>query len=105
MPVTAAWLNSYYHTSYDVNTLSGNALLAASYLSYYYKYYTSVCGVSGCNWDTVWPGASDNATIRDIVISVYNEGAGTMSNYGILNWGYVNNVLAFYHNRYGGSGN
>ena len=100
-PDTVAWLNSYYGINDDPYTLTGNADLGARYLHYYYAFYIgylqqndpAVCGKAGCNWDTPWPGATDGANVRDIVISVYNEGAGTMSTYGIINWWYVNDVL------------
>lgn len=118
MPTTAAWLNSYYGKNNNVYDLNGNAAMGAGYLSFYYSYYTnylqqnspSACGGGGCNWDTIWPGSVDagnpqGTTVRAIVISVYNEGAGTMANYGIINWSYVSNVLLFYHDRYGGTGN
>ncbi len=112
-PTTVTWLNNYYGISDDPYTLTGNADLGARYISYYYSFYIgylqqndpATCGMNGCDWDTVWPGATDGATVRDIVISVYNEGAGTMSNYGIINWWYVNDVILWYHTRYGGVGN
>jgi len=112
MPATVTWLNNYYGVNDDPHDIAGNAALGAGYLSFYYKYYTSylqqnapaTCGTTGCNWDTVWPGDPNGTTVRDIVISVYNEGAGTMSTYGIINWSYVSSVLNFFHNRYGGTG-
>ena len=112
MPSTATWLNQYYGTSNDPYSLNGSAHLGAGYLAYFYHYYTNYvqqnnpnyCPSSGCNWDTPWPNTTDNSTIRDIIISVYNEGAGTMGKYGIINWNYVSSVLNFYHNRYGGQG-
>ncbi len=113
MPATVTWLNNYYGVNDNPYDLNGNAGLGAGYIAYYYKYYTnyiqqtspSTCGSSGCNWDTLWPGDKNGVTVRDIVISVYNEGAGTMAQYGIINWNYVSSVLTFYHNRYGGVGN
>jgi hypothetical protein len=106
MPDTVTWLNNHYGVNDNPYDLSGNAGLGAGYIAYYYNYYTdpATCGKSGCNWDTIWPGDKNGVTIRDIVISVYNEGAGTMKNYGIINWNYVEDVLTFYHNRYGGVG-
>ncbi len=113
MAPTQSWLNQYYNTGYDAGNAQGGAYLGAQYISYFYQFYTNYvaqnypgyCSGNICNWDTVWPGASDGATIRDIVISVYNEGAGTMGQYGITNWWYVNDVLQWYHTMYGGSGN
>jgi hypothetical protein len=113
MPATVTWLNGYYGVNDNPYDLNGNAGLGAGYISYYYNYYTgyiqthypATCGSSGCNWDTVWPGDKNGVTVRDIVISVYNEGAGTMATKGIINWtNYVQPVLAFYHSRYGGVG-
>ncbi|MBA3824047.1 MAG: lytic transglycosylase domain-containing protein [Ktedonobacterales bacterium] len=100
-PATVAWLNSTYGIHDDPYSLAGNADLSARYLHYYYSFYIgylqqnepAACGTAGCNWDTPWPGATDGANVRDIVISVYNEGAGTMNTYGIINWWYVNDVL------------
>ena len=118
MPATVSWLNSYYGVNDNPYDLAGNAGLGAGYLAFYYSYYTgylqqnspAACGSAGCNWDTIWPGSASAAnpqgtTVRDIIISVYNEGAGTMANYGIINWSYVSNVLSFYQQRYGGTGN
>jgi hypothetical protein len=112
-PSTVTWLNNYYGIADDPYTLAGNADLGARYISYYYTFYIdylqqnypTTCGTNGCDWDTVWPGATDGATVRDIVISVYNEGASTMSKYGITNWWYVDDVILWYHTRYGGTGN
>lgn len=108
---TAPWLNTVYSTNYDQRTLSGSANLGAELINYYYTFYVAylqkhnpdTCGTAGCNWDTVWPG-SDNVTIRDIVVSVYNEGATTMGTYGIINQFYVNIVLQYYHTLYNGIG-
>jgi hypothetical protein len=46
------------------------------------------------------PNTPDCATVRDIVISVYNEGSGTMSQDGIINYNYVDSVLTFMQTRY-----
>ena len=113
MAPTQAWLNQYYNTGYDAGNAQGGAYLGAQYISYFYQYYVNYieqnypgyCANNVCNWDTVWPGATDGATIRDIIISIYNEGAGTMGQYGITNWWYVNDVLLWYHTMYGGVGN
>jgi outer membrane biosynthesis protein TonB len=102
-PGTVTWLNQLYGINDNPYTLTGNADLGTRYLNYYYTFYIGylqqnfpqACGSKGCNWDTPWPGATDGANVRDIVISVYNEGAGTMSNYGIINWWYVDDVLTF----------
>lgn len=100
MPSTVTWLDNYYQVNDDPYALGGNAGLGAGYLAYYYTYYVgylqqhdpAACGSAGCGWDTPWPGATDGATVQDIVISIYNEGAGTMSQVGITNWWYVNDV-------------
>jgi hypothetical protein len=99
-PDTVQWLNANFHTSYDPLTLDGNANLGVLMLSWLYNYYLPFCnqGLGNgqtCNGDTIWPGATDNATLRDIIVSAYNEGPGTMASYGIQNWNYVNNVLSF----------
>src|SRR5262249_13859841 len=96
-PATVAWLNSYYGVNDNPYKLNDNAGLGAGYIAYFYNYYISyiqqnspsTCGASGCNWDTVWPGDTHGVTVRDIVVSVYNEGAGTMASQGIINWPYV----------------
>ncbi len=108
MPATASWLNSYYSTGYDPYSYTGSAYLGAQYLHYYYLFYTSylqqnspsTCGAGGCTWTTIWPGGG--ASILDIVISVYNEGSGTMGTYGIVNCSYVQNVLLWIYTRYSG---
>lgn len=115
MPDTAAWLNTHFGTNHNVYDLNGNAHLGAEYLQYYYQFYLNVLYGSyasycagqpthQCDWNTPWPDSTDSATVRDIVISVYNEGAGTMGKYGIINWSYVNDVLTWFHTRYGGVG-
>ncbi len=104
MPATVTWLNAYYGVNDDPTTLNGNAGLGAGYIAYYANYYigyltandATYCGQQTggvCSWTTPWPGATDGATVQDIVISVYNEGAATMAQYGITNWSYVNDVL------------
>lgn len=98
MPDTTTWLNQYYGTNYSAYDLVGNTNLGVSLLRYLYLYYMPFCNQGmpagqTCTGDTIWPGATDGATLRDILISAYNEGAGTMSNYGIINWWYVNSVL------------
>jgi hypothetical protein len=103
MPATVQWLNQYYGVNDDPYQLDGNAGLGAGYIAYYYRFYTGYveqnypgyCPQSGCDWNTVWPGDTSSTTILDIVISVYNEGAGTMSTQGIINWWYVDDVLSY----------
>ena len=99
-PETVQWLNATFHTDYSAFDLDGNTNLGTSMVSWLYNYYLPFCNQglpSGqtCNGDTVWPGATDNATLRDVVISAYNEGPGTMAKYGIQNWNYVHSVLSF----------
>ena len=99
MPDTAKWLNQYYHTSYDPYVLADNTNLGVGLLRYLYLYYLPFCNQGlpagqACTGDTVWPGATDGATLRDIIVSAYNEGSGTMANYGIINWWYVNSVIS-----------
>lgn len=99
-PETVTWLNQTFGTTYDAKVLDGNTHLGTSMLSWLYNYYLPFCtkGLPAgqtCTGDTIWPGATDGATMRDIVISAYNEGPGTMAKYGIQNWNYVNSVKAF----------
>ncbi len=99
-PDTVTWLNTTFHTSYSPFNLDGNTNLGVLMLSWLWNYYLPYCNQGlgngqSCNGDTVWPGATDNATLRDIIVSAYNEGPGTMASYGIQNWNYVNNVLSF----------
>ncbi len=104
MPATVTWLNAYYGVNDDPTTLDGNAGLGAGYIAYYANYYIGYLTTNDatycsqqpggvCSLATPWPGATDGATVQDIVISVYNEGATTMAQYGITNWSYVNDVL------------
>jgi hypothetical protein len=98
MPDTTTWLNTYYGRNDDPYTLAGNIMQGIELLQWTYSYYISFCNPQlpqgqTCNWDTVWPDATDGATIRDIVSSAYNEGIGTMAHYGIINWWYVNSVV------------
>lgn len=103
MPDTVTWLNQHYGTNDNPYDPAGNADLGTHYLQYYYafyvgyleQYYPSACPPNTCDWDTPWPDGTDGATVREIVISVYNEGAGTMAAYGIINWGYVSSVEHF----------
>ncbi len=97
-PQTTQWLNQQNGTNYSPYTLSGNIQLGVAMVSWLYNYYLPFCNAGmpagqTCTGDTVWPGATDGATLRDILVSAYNEGVGTMAQYGILNWQYVNNVL------------
>lgn len=96
-PETSTWLNSTYGTNDSPYTLQGNINQGYEMLNYLYTYYIPFCeqqmpAGQTCDWTTPWPGATDNATVRDIVISAYNEGTGTMANYGIINWSYVTSV-------------
>ncbi len=98
-PDTEQWLNQTYGTSYSSRTLEGNINLGIEMLEWLYNYYIPFCNQGmpagqTCTWDTVWPGATDGATVREIVISSYNQGVGTTAKYGIQNWQYVNNVMA-----------
>ncbi len=98
-PETVTWLNQSDGTNYDPKTLDGNIHLGVAMAIWLYDYYLPFCdqGMPAgqpCTWDTVWPGATDGATVRQIVISSYNQGVGTTANYGIQNWQYVNNVMA-----------
>ena len=110
---TEIWINQFFGLNDDPLDLKqglemGTKLIAhfyGYYINFLQKNYPATCGTAGCDWDTVWPDAADHATVRDIVISLYNEGATTMFHYGILNWWYVHNVLNGYHNSYGGVGN
>jgi hypothetical protein len=96
-PETTQWLNETYGTNYSAYDLIGNATLGVTLINWLYNYYIPFCnqgepaGIT-CDWDTVWPGATDGATIRQIVESAYNEGIGNVANYGIQNWNYVNSV-------------
>ncbi len=97
-PDTAAWLNQTDGTTFSPYTLDGNVHLGVALLSWMYAYYIPYCNQGmptgqTCDWDTVWPGATDGATVRQIVISSYNQGVGTTAQYGIQNWNYVNNVM------------
>jgi hypothetical protein len=98
-PDTVTWLNQTYNTNYDPYTLADNVNLGINMLQWLYNYYIPYCNQGmptgqTCTWDTVWPGATDGATVRQIVISSYNQGVGTTANYGIQNWQYVNNVMS-----------
>jgi hypothetical protein len=98
-PETTAWLNQNDGTNYDPKTLDGNIHLGVAMVMWLYTYYIPFCNQGmpagqTCTWDTVWPGATDGATVRQIIISSYNQGIGTTAKYGIQNWSYVNNVIA-----------
>ena len=98
-PDTVTWLNQTYGTNYDPHQLQANINLGINMLQWLYNYYIPYCNQGmpagqTCTWDTVWPGATDGATVRQIVISSYNQGVGTTALYGIQNWSYVNNVMA-----------
>ncbi len=96
-PETTQWLNQQYNTNYSPYDLTGNVTMGVTLLNWLYNYYIPFCNQGlpagqTCDWNTVWPGATDGATIRQIVESAYNEGVGTMASYGIQNWNYVNSV-------------
>jgi hypothetical protein len=101
MPDTTAWLNQTNGTNYSPNNMDGNLHLGVDLLTWEYNYYIPFCNQGmpagqTCNWDTPWPGGTDGATVRQIVISSYNQGIGTTAKYGIQNWGYVNSVMALW---------
>jgi soluble lytic murein transglycosylase-like protein len=73
MPRTARGLNVQTHAHYNPYKLADNITLGAIYLH------------------SLWRGLHGNLTK---VISAYNEGGWTVVHRGILNWRYVNNVLA-----------
>lgn len=100
-PETSTWLNSTFGTNDSPYTLLGNINQGYELLNYLYNYYIPFCeqqmpAGQTCDWTTPWPAATDNATVRDIVISAYNEGIGTMANYGIINWSYVTSVKSLW---------
>lgn len=100
-PETNTWLNHQFGTNYSSTDLHGNIELGVTLIKWLLEYYVPFCNTGlptgqVCTGTTVWPGASDRATLRMIIVSAYNEGVGTMAHYGIINWNYVNNVLSFY---------
>ena len=98
-PETATWLNQTNTTTYSPYTMDGNIHLGFALLQWEYNYYLPFCNQGmpagqTCTWDTPWPGGTDGATLRQIIISSYNQGIGTTAQYGIQNWQYVNNVMS-----------
>ena len=98
-PDTATWLNQKNSTTYSPYSMDGNIHLGLALLQWEYEYYLPFCNQGmptgqTCTWDTPWPGGTDGATLRQIIISSYNQGIGTTAQYGIQNWQYVNNVMS-----------
>lgn len=94
MPNTVTQINNRFGTSWDVNTLQGNAHLGANYLAWSIKYLG----------DLYFGGSYDltNETLLNSVIAAYNYGAGaidpTKGAAGIPNPDYVNRVRQYMAN-------
>lgn len=73
MPPTAIWLNSITGLRRDPYKLKDNIFMGAFYVRY-------LCNTF--NWNL------------QQVVSAYNEGAWAVTHQGIMNWHYVNNVVA-----------
>jgi soluble lytic murein transglycosylase-like protein len=91
MPGTVTQINNRFGTTWDVNTLQGNAHLGANYLAWSIRYLGDL--YFGGSYDL-----SDQA-LMDSVIAAYNYGAGaidpTKGAAGIPNPGYVSQVKQY----------
>jgi soluble lytic murein transglycosylase-like protein len=91
MPDTVTQINNRFGTTWNVNTLQGNAHLGANYLAWSIRYLG----------DLYFGGSYDlgNRALMDSVIAAYNYGAGavdpTKGAAGIPNPGYVNQVRQY----------
>jgi soluble lytic murein transglycosylase-like protein len=91
MPNTVTQINNRFGTTWDVNTLQGNAHLGANYLAWSIRYLG----------DLYFGGSYDltNETLLNSVIAAYNYGAGaidpTKGAAGIPNPEYVNRVRQY----------
>jgi soluble lytic murein transglycosylase-like protein len=91
MPATVTQINNRFGTTWDVNTLQGNAHLGGNYLAWSTRYLG----------DLYFGGSYDlgNPALLDAVIAGYNVGAGavdpTKGDAGIPNWSYVNRVKGY----------
>jgi soluble lytic murein transglycosylase-like protein len=91
MPDTVTQINNRFGTTWDVNTLQGNAHLGANYLAWTIRYLG----------DLYFGGSYDlsNQALMDGVIAAYNYGAGavdpTKGAAGIPNPGYVSQVKQY----------
>src|SRR4029450_8597862 len=91
MPATVTQINNRFGTTWDVNTLQGNAYLGGNYLAWSTRYLG----------DLYFGGSYDlgNPALLDAVIAGYNVGAGavdpTKGEAGIPNWSYVNRVKGY----------
>jgi soluble lytic murein transglycosylase-like protein len=91
MPDTVTQINNRFGTTWNVNTLQGNAHLGGNYLAWSVRYLG----------DLYFGGSYDlgNPALLDAVISAYNYGAGavdpTKGEAGIPNWSYVNAVKRY----------
>jgi soluble lytic murein transglycosylase-like protein len=91
MPNTVTQINNRFGTTWDVNTLQGNAHLGANYLAWTIRYLGDL--YFGGSYDLSDP------TLMGSVIAAYNYGAGavdpTKGAAGIPNPGYVSQVRQY----------
>lgn len=91
MPDTVTQINNRFGTTWNVNTLDGNAALGGNYLAWSTKYLG----------DLYFGGSYDlaNPALLESVIAAYNYGAGaidpTKGEAGIPNRAYVNRVKGY----------
>jgi hypothetical protein len=89
---TASWMNGNYGSSYDMQTLAGNASLGAEYLAWLIYYFGHFCYADDYDIADTNPNAPD---LRDAVLAAYNLGIGavdTAAGVVIPNRAYTNDV-------------
>jgi hypothetical protein len=102
MTYTRDWANAKFHTSYDIDTMSGNAAIGAEYLEWS-RLYFGLYYFGSYDWDATAPVGAGGATmkLRDVVIASYNVGAATLENgdtLSIPNQDYVDKVTGYLAN-------
>ena len=98
MPPTRDYLNSRFHSSFDIDSLGGNVALGAEYLEWLQLYF-GLYYFGSYDLDATAPVGADATTLRllDVVVSAYNVGPGSLESADgttlhIPNPSYVDNV-------------
>lgn len=99
MTYTRDWANAKFHTSYDIDSLSGNPSLGAEYLEWS-RLYFGLYYFGSYDWDATAPVGPGGSTmvLRDVVIASYNVGAATLETgdtLSIPNQDYVDKVNGY----------
>jgi soluble lytic murein transglycosylase-like protein len=81
MAGTRDWMNTRFGTDYDMNTVSGNTALGATYLEWLTMYFGAYYfGTFDLNATAAVGDGGVTLRLRDVVIAAYNVGYGALEN-------------------------